>query len=85
MKSIKIRLTSGIRKSTLIINFPGSAKACGECLVIIEPVLQHAIDQLRDNTENITLTHNIVQGFQESNANEVLIMSIFFNLISYNT
>jgi molybdopterin biosynthesis enzyme MoaB len=54
MKSIKIRLTSGIRKSTLIINFPGSAKACGECLVIIEPVLQHAIDQLREYGEYYT-------------------------------
>lgn len=40
------RAVSGIRKSTLIINFPGSPKAARECLEIILPALPHALQKL---------------------------------------
>ncbi len=40
------RAVSGIRKSTLIINFPGSPKAAQECLEIILPALSHALLKL---------------------------------------
>lgn len=52
------RLTAGIRNSTLIVNMPGSAKACAECLGIILPVLKHALDQLRENRERIDAVHS---------------------------
>ena len=41
------RLVSGIRKRTLIINFPGSPKACSQCIDVVKPVIKHAIDLLR--------------------------------------
>lgn len=40
------RAVSGIRKSTLIINFPGSPKAARECLEIVLPALSHALQKL---------------------------------------
>ncbi len=40
------RAVSGIRKSTLIINFPGSPKAARECLGFILPALPHALLKL---------------------------------------
>jgi len=54
MESLKItphamlsRAASGIRRRTLIVNFPGSPKAAVENLTIILPVLPHAIELLR--------------------------------------
>ncbi|XP_065208186.1 gephyrin [Planococcus citri] len=41
------RLVCGIRNRTLIVNFPGSPKACTECLLILRPILCHAIDVIR--------------------------------------
>ncbi len=41
------RAVSGIRKRTLIVNFPGSPKAALENLNMILPVLPHAIELLR--------------------------------------
>jgi molybdopterin adenylyltransferase len=41
------RAVSGIRGSTLIVNFPGSPKAVVENLNIILPVLPHAVELLR--------------------------------------
>ena len=41
------RATSGIRKKTLIINLPGSPKACRECLEFVLPALDHGLDILR--------------------------------------
>jgi len=43
------RAEAGIRSRTLIVNFPGSPKACRENFEIIQPVLAHAIDLLRDD------------------------------------
>ncbi len=42
------RGVSVIRNKTLIINLPGSPKACGECLGFIMDTLPHAHDLLRD-------------------------------------
>lgn len=42
------RQTSGIRKKTLIINLPGSPKACREDLEFILPSLGHGIGILRE-------------------------------------
>lgn len=46
------RGVSVIRNSTLIVNLPGSPKACLECMEYIKDVLPHGIDVLRgDGTE----------------------------------
>ena len=42
------RAASGIRKGTLIVNLPGSPKGAVENLQVILPVLEHAINLLRD-------------------------------------
>ena len=41
------RAAAGIRGKTLIINFPGSPKAALECLEVILPVMNHAVETLR--------------------------------------
>ena len=41
------RQTSGIRKKTLIVNLPGSPKACKEDLSFILPSLEHGLGILR--------------------------------------
>lgn len=40
------RAAAGIRGRTLIINMPGSPRACEECLEVIMPVLPHALEIL---------------------------------------
>ena len=40
------RAVAGIRGNTLIINLPGSPKAVKECLEVVLPVLDHALDIL---------------------------------------
>ncbi|XP_061168591.1 uncharacterized protein LOC133177663 isoform X1 [Saccostrea echinata] len=56
------RLVCGIRGGTLIINLPGSAKASEECLRFVCPGIPHAIDLLRDKTEEIQTTHTDLQS-----------------------
>lgn len=46
------RAAAGIRKSTLIINLPGSPKAVRECLEFIIPELLHGIEILTDQAHN---------------------------------
>lgn len=46
------RAVAGIRKSTLIINMPGSPKAVTECLEYIITELQHGLDILKGNASN---------------------------------
>ncbi len=49
------RAVSGVAGKTLIINLPGSPKAVAECMEVIFPALNHAIDKLRgDPTECAT-------------------------------
>ncbi|MHB8859576.1 MAG: MogA/MoaB family molybdenum cofactor biosynthesis protein [Thermoleophilia bacterium] len=40
------RAVSGIRGATLIINFPGSPKACREAFAVVGPALGHALETL---------------------------------------
>lgn len=46
------RAAAGIRKSTLIINLPGSPKAVRECLEFIIPELAHGISILTGQASN---------------------------------
>lgn len=41
------RAVAGIRNRTLIVNMPGSKKAVSECLDVILPVMEHAVEILR--------------------------------------
>lgn len=43
-KAILSRGVSGISGSTLLVNLPGSPKAVAECLAILIPVLDHALE-----------------------------------------
>lgn len=45
------RAVAGIRKSTLVVNLPGSPKAVREHLAILAPVLSHAVALLRQSPE----------------------------------
>lgn len=58
---IILRLKCGIRNKTLIINLPGSPKACEECFQVIRSVLKHALDQLADSADEINLLHQSMQ------------------------
>lgn len=40
----------GIRGQTLIVNLPGSPKGVSECLAVIAPVLQHAVNLVGGKT-----------------------------------
>lgn len=48
-RAILSRMAAGLRKDTLIINLPGSAKAAGENLLSVIPSLEHGLDILRGN------------------------------------
>jgi molybdenum cofactor synthesis domain-containing protein len=41
------RAVAGTRKKTLIINLPGSPKAVRECLEVVLPVLEHAVEIIK--------------------------------------
>lgn len=49
-KAMLSRATAGIRRSTLIVNLPGSPKAVREALEVVIPVLPHAVEVLSGNT-----------------------------------
>ena len=42
------RAVSGLRGTTLIINFPGSPAACRENFAVIRDALPHALEKLAD-------------------------------------
>ena len=50
------RASAGIRKSTLIVNLPGSPKAVTECLEFILPSLEHGLEILRGTAHNCART-----------------------------
>ena len=41
------RAVAAVRKKTLIINMPGSPKACREHFAVVAPALDHAVETLR--------------------------------------
>ena len=41
------RAVAAVRKKTLIINMPGSPKACREHFAVVAPALKHAVETLR--------------------------------------
>jgi molybdenum cofactor synthesis domain-containing protein len=43
------RAVAGIRRQTLIVNLPGSPKGAVENLRVVVPVLQHAVELLRED------------------------------------
>lgn len=45
------RGVAGTRGRTLIVNLPGSPKAVKECLAVLLPVLEHAVETLRGPVE----------------------------------
>lgn len=49
-RAMLTRAASGIRKSTLIVNMPGSPKAVRECLEYILPELNHGLEILLGRT-----------------------------------
>lgn len=51
------RSVAGIRKSSLIINLPGSPKAALENLAVVLPILPHALDLLQQRPQADT-NHN---------------------------
>lgn len=58
------RLTAGIRRRTLIVNLPGSPKACRECFAVLQPVLAHCVTQLRGDTQATESHHEKMAGPQ---------------------
>lgn len=58
------RAVSGIRKQSLIINFPGSKKAVSECFAAVCDVLPHAIELIRNDLDQVKSTHRCVQDVQ---------------------
>eukprot|EP01135_Chromosphaera_perkinsii_P006968 Nk52_evm6s639 gene=Nk52_evmTU6s639 len=52
-----MRPAAGVRKSTLIINFPGSRKAVSECVSFLMPFLEHAIDLVGEDKKLVESTH----------------------------
>lgn len=65
------RAVSGIRKQSLIINFPGSKKAVSECFAAVCDVLPHAIELIRNDLDQVQSTHRCVQDVQLHSRNEV--------------
>jgi len=49
-KAALSRAAAGIRKSTLIINLPGSVKGVRECLAAVRSILPHAMDVLKQSS-----------------------------------
>jgi molybdopterin biosynthesis enzyme MoaB len=45
------RAVAAVRGRTLIINMPGSPKACREQFAVIAPVLEHAVETLRGEAD----------------------------------
>lgn len=46
--SVLSRAVAGVRKKTLIINLPGSPRGVEETLAVIQPVIPHALETIRE-------------------------------------
>ncbi len=57
------RAVAGIRKSSLIINLPGSPKAVRECLEAIIPALPHAIETLKGEAAECASREDLDTGW----------------------
>jgi molybdenum cofactor synthesis domain-containing protein len=49
-KAALSRAVAGIRGQTLIVNLPGSVKGVRECLGAVRPILDHAVDTLKQSS-----------------------------------
>uniref|UniRef100_A0AC34QPQ1 Molybdopterin molybdotransferase n=1 Tax=Panagrolaimus sp. JU765 TaxID=591449 RepID=A0AC34QPQ1_9BILA len=78
------RLAAGIYRSTLIINLPGSPKACAECFQVLEPILNHAVHLLTNKTEEIAAEHFQIQEHSESEINRELAAGIYRSTLIIN-
>uniref|UniRef100_A0A7E4UUK5 molybdopterin molybdotransferase n=1 Tax=Panagrellus redivivus TaxID=6233 RepID=A0A7E4UUK5_PANRE len=56
------RLAAGIVRQCLVVNFPGSPKACQECFEVLEPMAQHASDLLTNRLHSTARTHDALQN-----------------------
>jgi molybdenum cofactor synthesis domain-containing protein len=56
------RATAGVRGSTLIINMPGSPKACRENFAVIAASLEHAVETLRGEAHECATPNPAVQA-----------------------
>lgn len=56
------RLAAGIFKACLIINLPGSPKACIECFEVLEPILNHATALLVQQVDEVSQVHEKMQS-----------------------
>lgn len=66
----------GIRRQTLILNFPGSVKACQECFEAVVEVLPHAMQLICDMKEKTTELHKELQMDVKKGSNNVLEASL---------
>ncbi|XP_018571465.1 gephyrin [Anoplophora glabripennis] len=60
-KAMLSRAVCGINSKTLIINFPGSAKAAVECFGFIKDCIPHAVALLTNNMELVASHHKWIQ------------------------
>jgi molybdenum cofactor synthesis domain-containing protein len=60
------RATAAVRKQTLIVNLPGSPKACREHFAVIAPVLGHAIETLRGEAFECAASDDLAPNGQNS-------------------
>lgn len=51
----------GIRGQTLILNFPGSVKACTECFEAVRELLPHAMELICDMKNKTQAMHKMIQ------------------------
>ncbi|ERL93820.1 hypothetical protein D910_11106 [Dendroctonus ponderosae] len=63
------RPACGIKNRTIIVNFPGSAKAAVECFGFIKTSILHAVALLNEQTDNVKWEHQRIQ--QESKLQRV--------------
>lgn len=61
------RLVAGIKDHSLIINLPGSPKACSECFEVLEPILNHAVDLLKNARGDVAQVHSRIQNEVDEN------------------